>query len=139
MCIPCSFHQRKPVEGTYSNCLQDQYSCAIDRFRLSINFDCYIGCFKCGFPEFICSKRGKIRCQQPLLRYNACWIALCLDKWDGPRLLELLGGPLGEEFSPTSPIPASVIRWLEIKWKLSGEEICNAAYFLYNWFDHLET
>ena len=107
--------------------------------RLSINFDRYIGCFKCGLPEFICSKRGKAGCRQPPLLYHACWTALCLDKRYGPRLLELLGGPSGEGLSPTSPMPASVIRWLGIKRRLGGEEICNAAYFLYHWFDRLES
>ncbi len=105
---------------------------------MGINFNCYIGCFRCGFPEFICTKRGKAGCRQPELLYHACWTALCLDKLYGPRLLELLGGPSGEELSAISPIPASVIQWLVIKWRVGGKELCNATYLLYHWFDRLE-
>lgn len=44
-CIPCSFHQRRPIERYHSNSLQDQHSYMIDQFWLKIKFDCYIGCF----------------------------------------------------------------------------------------------
>lgn len=44
-CIPCLFYQHKQIEVIHSNCLQDQYSCLIDQFRLGIKFNWYISCF----------------------------------------------------------------------------------------------
>lgn len=137
-CILCSLNQCKPIEGYHLYCLEDQHSHMIDQFRLSIKFDHYIGCFRCGFPEFICSMREKSGYKQARLLYTGCWTALYLDKAHGPRLLELFEGPVGIKLSSTSPIPPKFIKCLGLKQKIGGKEICNASGFFCHWFDFLE-
>lgn len=137
-CIPCSFYQRKQIEGTHTNCIQESYSRMIDKFRTSIKFDRFIGCFQCGLPKFICSQRGKRGCRQAQLLYHACWTALCLDTQYAPHMLQLLGGPPVERLSPANPIPTLVIRWLGKKQRIGGKKGCKASYLLYHWLDRLE-
>jgi len=137
-CILCSFGRRQLVEGSHSDCMQNdpRYVSSLNRLRHSIKFAAYSACFRCGQPSFICDRRRQRGCMQPWLIYHSSWTALWLDQSYGAQMVTLLGGPdLTDKLDQKAFL---YYKWLGEKAPLFGLEGSNAARLLHVWLDRLE-
>lgn len=135
-CILCSFTSKSLIETDHSDCLQRLHAASLARLRLQLRFDKYIGCWRCGLPEFVCNRRGQQGCMQPQLLWHSCWTAVWLDRVHGPAMVTQLGGPdvSGPDFEQSA---ARYMGWLGKKQPLFGREASNAARLLHSWLNRL--